>query len=134
MNWTRFREHFPVTAHWIFLDHAAVAAPPTPCAKAIIEWAEHRSVHGSGTFAPWTQRVEDTRRRAGQLLNCDPLDICFVGSTTHGINIVAEGFRWQPGDNVVIVAEEYPSNQYPVDEPTRPRRRSASRAEPRQPR
>src|SRR5262249_11410881 len=72
-----------------------------------------RSVNGSGNYSPWILRVEETRKRTGRLLSCDPLDVCFVGSTTHGINIVAEGFPWKPGDNVVIVAEEYPANQYP---------------------
>jgi selenocysteine lyase/cysteine desulfurase len=113
MDWQRFREHFPVTAHWAFLDHAAVAAPSTPCANAVAEWAHDKSINGISSYSPWAVRVEETRRRAGRLLNADPLDICFVGSTTHGIGIIAEGFPWQPGDNVIIVAEEYPSNQYP---------------------
>jgi selenocysteine lyase/cysteine desulfurase len=113
MDWQRFREHFPVTGHWAFLDHAAVAAPPRPCAQALIDWANDKSVNGISSYTPWAQRVEETRRRAGTLLNCDPVDICFVGSTTHGIGIVAEGFPWKSGDNVVIVHEEYPSNQYP---------------------
>src|SRR5262249_14912610 len=32
---------------------------------------------------------------------------------THGIGLVAEGFPWAQGDNVVTAAEEYPSNIYP---------------------
>jgi selenocysteine lyase/cysteine desulfurase len=40
-------------------------------------------------------------------------DVYFVPNTTHGISVVAEGFPWQPGDNVVLAAEEYPANQYP---------------------
>jgi selenocysteine lyase/cysteine desulfurase len=113
MDWQRFREHFPVTAHWAFLDHAAVAAPPDVCVRVQCDWANDKSRHGITSYTPWAQRVEETRNHAGRLLNCDPLDICFVGSTTHGIGLVAEGFPWKPGDNVVIVAEEYPSNQYP---------------------
>jgi selenocysteine lyase/cysteine desulfurase len=113
MHWQRFRTHFPVTGRWAFLDHAAVAAPPSPCVVAMMDWASDKSVNGIVSYTPWAQRVEETRRRFGRLLNCDPLDICFVGSTTHGIGIVAEGFPWKQGDNVVIVAEEYPSNQYP---------------------
>jgi selenocysteine lyase/cysteine desulfurase len=113
MDWSRFREHFPVTAHWAFLDHAAVAAPPLPAARTLAEWAHEKSISGTASYYPWHLRVEETRKRAGLLLNADPDDVCFVGSTTHGIGIVAEGFPWTPGDNVVIVAEEYPSNQYP---------------------
>jgi cysteine desulfurase / selenocysteine lyase len=113
MDWQAFRDHFPVTARWAFLDHAAVAAPPDVCARTQKEWADDKAVNGVTSYHPWADRVEETRRRAGRLLNADPLDICFVGSTTHGIGLVAEGFPWTAGENVVTVAEEYPSNQYP---------------------
>jgi cysteine desulfurase / selenocysteine lyase len=113
MDWTGLRAHFPVTTRWAFFDHAGVCAPPDVCAKAIAEWAHDKSVNGAASYKPWADRVEETRRRAGLLLNADPLDVCFVGSTTHGIGLVAEGFPWQPGDNVVTAAEEYPSNLYP---------------------
>jgi selenocysteine lyase/cysteine desulfurase len=113
MNWQAFRDHFPVTARWAFFDHAAVAPPPADCANVLGEWADDKALNGVTSYHPWVNRVEETRKLAGRLLNADPLDVCFVGSTTHGIGIVAEGFPWQPGDNVVTAAEEYPSNQYP---------------------
>ena len=34
-------------------------------------------------------------------------------NTTEGINLVAEGFPWRDGDNMVTLADEFPSNQYP---------------------
>jgi cysteine desulfurase/selenocysteine lyase len=36
-----------------------------------------------------------------------------VGNTTAGISLVAEGIDWRPGDNVVTLADEFPSNVYP---------------------
>jgi selenocysteine lyase/cysteine desulfurase len=36
-----------------------------------------------------------------------------VPNTTTGISLVAEGYPWQPGDNIVTLANEFPSNQYP---------------------
>ena len=39
---------------------------------------------------------------------------------------MAEGFPWQPGDNVVLPANEFPSNQYLLDAPGRSRRRNPS--------
>jgi selenocysteine lyase/cysteine desulfurase len=113
MDWQAFRSHFPVTARWAFLDHAAVAAPSDVCAATQKAWADDKALNGVTSYHAWANRVEETRRRAGRLLNADPLDICFVGSTTHGIGLIAEGFPWKPGDNVITVAEEYPSNQYP---------------------
>src|SRR5262245_1186288 len=113
MDWQHFRDHFPVTARWAFFDHAAVAPTPDVCVNAMKEWADDKARNGVTSYHPWADRVEQTRRRAGRLLNTDPHDICFIGSTTHGVGIIAEGFPWRPGDNVVTVAEEYPSNQYP---------------------
>jgi selenocysteine lyase/cysteine desulfurase len=113
MDWHAFRSHFPVTSRWAFLDHAAVAAPSDVCTAAQKAWADDKALNGVTSYHPWADRVEETRRRAGRLLNADPFDICFVGSTTHGIGLIAEGFPWKPGDNVITVAEEYPSNQYP---------------------
>ena len=40
-------------------------------------------------------------------------EIALVENTTAGISLVAEGFDWKPGDNVVTLADEFPSNVYP---------------------
>src|SRR5262249_11291054 len=57
--------------------------------------------------------MKHVRALAAQLLNADPGEIAFVKNTSEGINFVAEGFQWRSGDNIVLAAEEYPSNQYP---------------------
>lgn len=113
MDWHAFRKHFPTTERWAFFDHAAVSPLPAPCAAAIREYADDLALNGVMSFERWFERVEQVRRLAGQLLNADPLDVAFVPNTTAGIGIVAEGFPWRNGDNVINVAEEYPSNQYP---------------------
>ena len=47
------------------------------------------------------------------MINADPDEIAFIGNTTAGIGLVAEGFPWSDGDNVVTLANEFPSNLYP---------------------
>jgi selenocysteine lyase/cysteine desulfurase len=113
MDWTEFRRHCPVTEHWTFLDHAAVAPLPRPAADAFGEYAADLSVSGITAYARWADRVRLARVHAGRLLGADPLDVAFVSSTSHGISLVAEGLDWQPGDNIVTAEEEYPANQYP---------------------
>ena len=71
--------------------------------------AEHGEVHEP----QWDKRVEEVRTLTGRLLQADPLDIAFIKNTSEGIGIVAEGFPWKAGDNVVTAAEEYPANIYP---------------------
>lgn len=107
------REEFPVTERWTFLDHAAVAPLPRRTAKTLGDYAAAISANGSAAVGEWVRRMEDARAAISQLLQCDPLDIALTKNTSEAIGIVAEGFPWRDGDNVVLPAEEYPSNQYP---------------------
>jgi len=113
MDWTALRDEFPVTRRWAFLDHAAVAAPSERARRALVEWADDLAANGVVAEVRWLKRVEEARQLFGRLLNADRLDVAFVKNTSEGIDFVAEGFPWRPGDNVVTSVDEYPSNLYP---------------------
>jgi selenocysteine lyase/cysteine desulfurase len=113
MDWVKLRDQIPVTQRWAFFDHAAVAPLSGPAQQALVEWAADVAANGAVSDSRWVKRVEEVRRLAARLLNADPLDIAFVKNTSEGVGIVAEGFPWRPGDNVVTAAEEYPANIYP---------------------
>jgi selenocysteine lyase/cysteine desulfurase len=113
MDWTALRHEFPITRRWVFFDHAAVAPLSRPAQQALAEWAADMAENGDVNVLRWDRRVEEVRGLAARLLNADPLDIAFVKNTSEGVGIVAEGFPWKAGDNVVIAAEEYPANVYP---------------------
>ncbi len=113
MDWQTLRDEFPVTRRWAFFDHAAVAPWPARARQALDAWAADITENGDVHESEWGRRIEEVRRLAGQLLDADPQDVAFVKNTSEGIGIVAEGFPWQPGDNVVTAAEEYPANLYP---------------------
>jgi len=103
----------PITQRWAFFDHAAVAPITARAQKAINEWATDMTDNGDVMEHRWVQRIEEVRGLAGRLLDADPVDIAFIKNTSEGIGIVAEGFPWKPGDNIVTAAEEYPANIYP---------------------
>ncbi len=114
MDWTVLRQQFPVARRWAYLDHAAVCPIPTPAVAAMTRYAAEVADGGLDGWRGWSDRLADVRRLAARLVNAPAVDdICFVPNTTAGIGLIAEGFPWRPGDNVVLAAEEYPSNQYP---------------------
>jgi selenocysteine lyase/cysteine desulfurase len=113
-DWTAFRAHFPVTRHWAFLDHAAVAPLPDVAVQALHDYAASLAENGIAAVARWLDRIKKVRDLAARLLNAPaPVDVTFIPHTSFGVGIAAEGFPWEPGDNVVTAAEEYPANQYP---------------------
>ena len=112
-DWELFRRQMPVARQWAYFDHAAVAPLSGPARQALAQWAEDATDHGAAHYADWSRRVEHLRTSAAKLIGAMPEEIALVGNTTAGINLVAEGFPWRPGDNVVTRADEFPSNQYP---------------------
>lgn len=113
MDWTALRNEFPVARHWAYLDHAAVAPLSGRARRALDAWADHLTENGVVNHAQWPRRAEEVRGVAARLLNAQTDEIAFIPSTSAGISLVAEGFPWKPGDNIVTAAEEYPANVYP---------------------
>lgn len=111
--WDRFRSLMPVTRKWAYFDHAAVAPLPEPTVQTIHSWAAEAACEGDTVWARWVQRTEDARQLAAELIGADPGEIALVGNTTTAITLVAEGLAWEPGDNVVLPDNEFPSNVYP---------------------
>ncbi len=109
----RFRSQMPVTAKWAYFDHGAVAPLPEPVRVAIAAWLQEAAEEGDVPWQSWSQQVERTRLAAANLVGAEVEEIALVPNTTIGISLVAEGFPWTEGDNVVTLANEFPSNLFP---------------------
>ena len=111
--WQSFRRQMPVAQRWAYFDHAAVAPLPERTRAAVTRWVDSAATEGDTVWPSWSKRVEQCRALAARLIHAEPNEIALVHSTTEGITLVAEGYPWQPGDNVVTLDNEFPSNQYP---------------------
>ena len=111
--WREYRDQFPVTERLIYLNHAAVAPLPRPCAAAMREFAQDAQDFGSLHYDKWMDTYERLRVAAARLIGADRGEIALVKNTSEGIATVAMGLTWHPGDRVVAFREEFPSNYYP---------------------
>ena len=68
MDWQALRDEFPVTRRWAFFDHAAVAPITGRAQQALADWAADMAENGDVHEHRWTQRTEEIRRLAGQLV------------------------------------------------------------------
>lgn len=111
----KFREEFPVTERLAYLNHAAIGPLPRRAVRRMTEMAEDVSRTGDQHWADRNEVVESTRGLAARLLGArDPREVSFCENTSTGLSMVAEGFTdWQPGDNVIGAAHDFPSNVYP---------------------
>jgi cysteine desulfurase / selenocysteine lyase len=108
-----FRSLMPIAQRWAYFDHAAIAPISGPAYAAIEQWARDALQNGDANYPEWTDRLSRLRSLAAECIGAESSEIALLSNTTAGINAVAEGFPWLPGDNVVTRADEFPSNQYP---------------------
>jgi cysteine desulfurase/selenocysteine lyase len=114
IDWDLVREaQFPVARTWAYFDHAAVAPLPRRSGEVLREWIDDQEQNGVVGWPEQEQKLEAARDRVAGLINAHRDEIAFTNSTTQGIGLIAEGYPWRDGDNVVTAAEEYPSNLLP---------------------
>jgi len=95
------------------MNHAGLAPLSRRVAAEIRAFADEAERVTSAAYAGWTARVDAVRAAYARLIGAAADEIAFVKNTGEGLSLVAAGLAWQAGDNVVAVADEYPSNVYP---------------------
>ncbi|MBN1220485.1 MAG: aminotransferase class V-fold PLP-dependent enzyme [Anaerolineae bacterium] len=60
------------------------------------------------------ETIDELRGAFARLVKARPEEIALTHHTTEGINIVAHGLRWQPGDEVVTTTSEHEGGLLPV--------------------
>jgi cysteine desulfurase / selenocysteine lyase len=107
------RALFPVTNGYVYLNHAAVSAPPRPTIEAIQAQLKDVSENGSINYRDWLATKSRARKLAADMLGARPGQLAFMRNTSDGLSTIANGLKWRPGENVVTFRNEFPSNMYP---------------------
>jgi len=103
---------FPLRPDLIYLNHAAVAPWPKRCAEAVQRFSEENVTTGALHYPRWNAVEKQLKNRLAALLNAPSADdIALLKNTSEALSVVAYGLDWQPGDNVVISDQEFPSNR-----------------------
>jgi selenocysteine lyase/cysteine desulfurase len=113
IDWSRWRAEFPSSAHQIHMNHAGLAPLPRRVAETLHSFADQALRLSPGTSAGWERRAEEVRAAFARLIGAQTSEVAFVRNTADGLSLVAAGLPWRSGDNVVALADEYPSNVYP---------------------
>ena len=104
---------FPVRRNFLYFNHAAVSPLPRRVADAMAAHVAQVRDRGAADWRSWFGMIERTREKAARLVGASVAEMAFVPNTSWGLNLVALGFPWRDGDNVVTDDLEFPSNAYP---------------------
>ena len=122
----KIREDFPilkreVNGHpLVYLDNAATSQKPLQVINCLVDYYSnynaniHRGVHSLSQEA--TDAYEGARKKIQEHFNIEKsYEVIFTSGTTHGINLVAQGFSslLNKGDEIIVSALEHHSNIVP---------------------
>ena len=125
-NIDAIRDDFPILSQHVngkplvYFDNGATSQKPQVVIDAISKYYQeinaniHRGVHTLSQLA--TDAYETSRAKIQQHINAKfAHEVLFTSGTTHGINLVANGFAFflKPGDEVLVSALEHHSNIVP---------------------
>lgn len=96
----------------IYVNHAAVAPWPQVSVQAVQAFAAENGRIGSQNYAQWLKIERQLKQKLATLINAPASDdIALLKNTSEGLSLIAYGLDWQAGDNIIIAAEEFPSNR-----------------------
>lgn len=122
----KIRKDFPILSRkvngypLVYLDNAATSQKPQQVIDCILDYYSnynaniHRGVHTLSQEA--TDAYEASRNKIQHHFNAkQPHEIIFTSGTTHGINLVANGYSeiLKKGDEILVSAMEHHSNIVP---------------------
>ncbi|HET6896391.1 MAG TPA: aminotransferase class V-fold PLP-dependent enzyme [Candidatus Baltobacteraceae bacterium] len=107
------RELFAATENYAYLNHAAVGVLPRPTREALHAFVDAHATGGVARVWPYESRMPEYRERIARFIGAQPGTIAVLRNTGDGANAIANGFPWQPGDEVILPDNEFPSNAQP---------------------
>ncbi|RMG33973.1 MAG: aminotransferase class V-fold PLP-dependent enzyme [Gammaproteobacteria bacterium] len=107
-----FPAEFSLDPDLCYLNHAAVAPWPRRTAQAVERFAYQNMTRGARDYPRWMETEQRLRERLAWLIGApSPEDIALVKNTSEGLSFVAAGLDWKAGDQVVGIADDFPSNR-----------------------
>lgn len=116
MNWKNFREQFPVTKNFIYMNTGWCGPRSLRVQKKIDEIFRIETEQGIANPELLKLREDTrnfTRKKIAQLLNADEEEIALTDNTSNGINLIAASIDWGKKDEIIISDEEHPAGIVP---------------------
>jgi selenocysteine lyase/cysteine desulfurase len=106
------KSYFQLDHNIVHLNHAAVAPWPVVTRDAVIAFAKENTSIGSQNYDLWMKTEQQLKLKLALLINAQSTDeIAILKNTSEGLSLIAQGLSFNAGDNIVIPAEEFPSNK-----------------------
>lgn len=104
---------FPGRDRQVFLLTCGASLLPAVALERMVEAAHDQAESGGLVFGAYEETLDRFHHTAANLLGTDAANVSFQRNTTEGLSLIAGGYPFRPGDEVISYLHEYPANHYP---------------------
>lgn len=109
-------EQFPSRQQINFLAYCSVSPLNRPAAERINFFNERQMQVGRGMLFEYVGEehiANRFHRNFASLFRTSPDNITMTSNTSEGLSMIANGYPFEPGDQIISYVNEYPANHYP---------------------
>ncbi len=109
-------DHFPSQQEVNFLGYCSVSPLNKPAADRAKYFLDRQQAVGRGMLFEYVgdEHIANRfHRNFARLLQTEPTNISMVTNTSEAISMIANGYPFQTGDQIISYVNEYPANHYP---------------------
>ena len=107
------RKIFPVTESCVYLDSAHYSQYSLETNRRLINFINEFTYTNKNLSLFVNQKTVELKEKIGKIINASKDNIMITGSTTHGLNIFANGINLKKGESVAFADSEFPAIVYP---------------------
>ena len=108
------RSYFPyLDKGIIYFNHASTGPLSAGVKDAIEKLLNDKNEGKIDDYNELIRIVGETKQLLGKMLNTQASRIAFTENTSIGLNILAQGIKWEKGDRIILKDVEFPANVYP---------------------
>ncbi|MBL4886103.1 MAG: aminotransferase class V-fold PLP-dependent enzyme [Planctomycetaceae bacterium] len=104
------KSHWKLDPEITYLNHGSFGPTPGVVKESQLKWRQRLEANPMQFFVREQEfLLEESTEKLGQFLGCDGKDLIYVDNATFGMNIVANSFPLNAGDEVLLTDHEYGS-------------------------
>ena len=114
MEWDAVYDAYPVNKELIWLNNCGITPAGSHIAEAVsrfvLDYAQKCILAETAQYDELKQNIKTIL--AG-VLGCQAAELALIHHTAEGMNFISHGLTLEPGDEIILLENEYPSNVYP---------------------
>jgi kynureninase len=113
MDWTSWRDEFPILARKTYLNSCSLGALSRRALARTAAFHEEWHDHGaSAWYETWTGRLDELRRRVAAMFGAEHHEVGLAASVSAGLSVLGSAFDYGRRNRVVVADLDFPTVAY----------------------